>query len=292
MNLSAFLHQCYPFYYRGKSLRIFTIIVFLFSFTFYFVFEPFEINRAEHRLSFISTCLMHAIVPSIIILLLGAFLSLSPAIEDKWNIKKEFIFFSVYLLFIGLGQFLIRDLIYNNPENWSLKYVIEETKNTFSTGVLFVGIFVPINYGRLSKQNLLKANLINTQLSTTQIQIDKSIFIQTQIKSEDFRLDVSKFLFSRSERNYLEIYIEENNEVKKVLKRISTIELEKQLGDCQNIIKTHRSFLVNIGHIDNVTGNAQGYKLKIKGCNEQVLVSRNRIKALESRMKRHTVHEV
>lgn len=238
-------------------------------------------------MNFVSTCFIHAIIPSIIVLFLSILLNLAPSAEYQWSIQKEFTFFCVYLLFIGLGQFLIRDLIYNNPENWSLKYVIEETRNTFSIGVVFVAICVPVNYSRLQKQNSQKASLINTTFTPTpEATTHQGIFIHTQVKSENFNLNVSNFLFSRSERNYLEIFVMENNSVKKELKRISLVDFKKQLGAFNNIIKTHRSFLVNLNHVISISGNAQGYSLKLNHCNEEVPVSRNQIKILEQRMKK------
>ena len=62
-------------------------------------------------------------------------------------------------------------------------------------------------------------------------------------------------------------------------------ELESALSPYSNIIKTHRSFLVNLLHIHSVSGNAQGYKLHLSNFDEPVPVSRNMIEDFNARMK-------
>lgn len=45
--------------------------------------------------------------------------------------------------------------------------------------------------------------------------------------------------------------------------RSSLSRLENQL-EGQNIVRCHRSFIVNLDKVEKVTGNAQGYKLHLE----------------------------
>jgi DNA-binding LytR/AlgR family response regulator len=61
---------------------------------------------------------------------------------------------------------------------------------------------------------------------------------------------------------------------------------EKQIADSTlNVMKTHRSYVVNLDAIEDVKGNAQGFLLKLYGAEELVPVSRNNINDFNVLMK-------
>lgn len=286
MKVSRFLKQPYPYYYRNGDglLWKFSGLVFLFAFTFYYFFQPFDINRVEHKFSFFWISLVHAILPSAVLLIQAYVYWAIIKAERNWTIAKEFIFFGIFLLIVGTAQFLIRDLIYINPENWSLKYLREELTNTFLVGGIFLAIAIPVNFNRLYNKNVQRARAINAnhRFSTP----SKTIHVETQVKSENFELDISAFLFAKSDRNYLEIFVSTGVDVKKQLKRLTIKEFQNQIARDGNVLQTHRSYLVNLDKVDSVTGNAQGYKLTFKNCDEFAAVSRNRIQEFEICLKR------
>lgn len=277
-----FLRQPYPYYYGHPSLWKSSGIVFLFTFVFYYFFQPFEVNSGEHKFPFAWISLLHALIPPVILLIQGYIYWILLKVEDSWAVYKEFIFFGSFLLFVGLAQFLLRDLIYDNPENWSFKYLQEELLHTFLIGGIFVAIAIPINFNRLYIRNVQKAQTLSIDhpLSISR----KLISIKTHVKSESFELDVNEFLFAKSDRNYLKILISTETGIKKELKRMAIKELQQQIEASANIMQTHRSYLINLDKIEEVRGNAQGYTLTFQHCNVYAAVSRNRIQAFELRL--------
>jgi DNA-binding LytR/AlgR family response regulator len=111
------------------------------------------------------------------------------------------------------------------------------------------------------------------------------VFIKTQVKSDDFKLDLNSFLFAKADGNYVELYLKENK-ANKVIKRITLKELESTLRPYPNILKTHRSYLVNLLHLQKVVGNAQGYTLRLNNYDEKIPVSRNMIKEFDAMVKK------
>ncbi len=281
-NIIPFLKQPYPFYYQGKELIVITTLIFFMSFSFNYFFEPFDVYVPEHKMDFFWISLIHAISPVILIILLSL-IGLNSQTEENWTIGKDIVFLFLYLLLIGIAQFLIRDLIYDNPNNWSLKYLIEEIRNTIFVGVLFALIIIPLNFSRLNSKNTKQANYLNTSHDSTKSTESKNILIKTKLKNEDLQLNVKNLLFAKAEGNYVELYLKEEK-VNKVLKRITIKELESILKPYPAIIKTHRSYLVNLEHIKNVSGNAQGYKLKLDKIPDKIPVSRNMITKFNLRM--------
>ena len=128
--------------------------------------------------------------------------------EDKWTVGNEIALISAVLLMIGISQFLVRDLIYDNPDNWSMTYFLEEVRNTFLVGLLFAMILVPLNYLRLMKGHLKSAQSLNRHpLSRFNPPNRKIIPIVTQQKVLTLN-SIQMRLFLQSEGNYMEIYFQ------------------------------------------------------------------------------------
>lgn len=196
--------------------------------------------------------------------------------ERRWTFGKEALHLCILLLLIGIGSFLVRDIIYENPNNWSLRYFWEEIGNTFLVGALLLAVLLPLNLERLLNKYKSGASRLNFEKISEPL-AGRSIFIQTPITSEGFDLHISSFLFAKVDGNYTEVYWQENDKVKKTLVRLSLKELKKQLSAYRFIFETHRSYLVNIHNVKTVSGNAQGYLISFDRCNFEVPVSRLKI---------------
>ncbi|WP_420573512.1 LytR/AlgR family response regulator transcription factor [Kordia sp.] len=272
-----YLKEPYPYIYgnRKQLLSILAVISVL-SFIFSYAFEPFEINALEHKMSYFWIVLLHATLPIPIALLYFTLLNLFVKDDSRWTLGKEVFHLSLLLILIGIGSFLIRDIIYDKPDNWSLRYLYEEVRNSFFVGILLLAIVLPLNLQRLIQKH--SKSLEKLKLQTPSKNNDSHI-IKVASGNEMYQFDVQKFLFAKVESNYTEIYIHEDSQVKKALFRITLKELETQLKDFSNIYKTHRSYLVNLNKITACTGNAQGYQLSLKDYKKTVPVSRSKLKA-------------
>lgn len=284
-TLSEFSKQPYPFYYKGKQLFYFALSIFTMSLFFNYLFEPFNKYVPEHKMDFFWITVIHSVNASLVVLLFFAPVSVKVN-EDNWTVKKEMMLVMSLFVMIGVFQFLARDLVYDNPNNWSWVYFFEEIRNSCLVGILFFSIIVPVNFIRLKSQHVdlasqFKANAHPEKLADNQ----ESIAIQTQQKSDDFLLDPRTFLFAKAVGNYLEIMVSQNGEIQKLLKRMTLKEFETQLKAPNHIIRTHRSYLVNLRQVSDVRGNAQGYQLHLIHYPETIPVSRGMIPLFESCIK-------
>lgn len=280
-SVQEFLKQPYPYYFKGKNLWIVAALIFAMSMGFNYFFEPFVVYSPEHRVSYFWISIIHSLNASLCVLLVVGLHNLKVE-EQAWNVGKEMVLIFTVFLFIGIAQFLIRDVIYDNPENWSYKYFFEEIRNTFLVGSLFVLILVPLNYLRLHRAHL---NFAMTIKPEPKEKLDSKgelpVAIFTQQKSDDFFLNPDDFLFAKSEGNYLEIFIEEEEKTNKFLKRMTLKEFESQLDSFPHFFKTHRSFLVNLQKVKNVKGNAQGLLLELHSHSIPLPVSRGMVPDFE-----------
>ena len=285
-KIKNFLHQPYPFYYQGKDLHKFCLVIFGMALFFNYVFQPFSVYEPEHKFHYFWISVIHSISPVILFYLIGWILKPEKHLQDNWILKNEVVVFSTVLFLTGVCQFLIRDIIYDNSDNWSWHYLFEEISNTLLVGFLFAAILVPINLNRVQKINQIHADVINNGLKSMTLESKEHIInIQTQVKADDFLLDIHEFIYAKADGNYLEIVLQKGEQCERLLKRITSKELENQLAHFDFIMKVHRSFLVNLNKIESVSGNAGGYKVAFKGISELVPVSRNYIPTFDEKMK-------
>lgn len=237
-----------------------------------YFFEPFEVYQPEHKMAYFWITLIHSCTP-VVIVILSLFFKIFPSKKENWIIKKELLLIALFLLLVGIVQFLIRDVIYDNPNNWSLRYLYEEIRNTFLVGILFAFILVPINYHRLNTRN---AKVFNVSKEIAAISNKTPSYIKNELD-----VDLQNILYVKAEGNYIEFFFSNGS---KTLKRLTIKSLENSLNSYPNFIKTHRSYIVNINQIDAVIGNAQGYKLQLKNCSSIIPVSRKMISMFNEKM--------
>jgi hypothetical protein len=277
MKIKAYIKQAYPFYYEDyKKVFILLFGVAIISFLFSYLFEPFDVNQAEQKISSLWIVIVHAFMP--IPIAIAYLIILNKTVKDtsQWTIGKEFLQLALLLFLIGLSSFFLRDFIYTNPDNWSFRYLWEEIRNTFLVGSLILMILLPLNLERLLNSNFNFLKQIGTPSSI--IMSSNSIQINTPIPGEQFEINMETFLFAKVESNYIEIVYSSVTGFVKLLKRMTLKEFEEQLSSFPYVFKVHRSYIVNLKAITSISGNAQGYVLRLKNFSEATIpVSRSKI---------------
>lgn len=277
------LRQPYPYFFHNKRMVKISGFIFVILFIFLAIFKPFNVEETEHFFPFIITTLIQSLSSTIVfILTIGSFNLFvnTTNIEENWNVLKEIGLLSLVFFCIGAGNFLIRNVIYNNPNNFSVDYFLEEVSHTFLIGVLLTVIFTLTNTERLTRLHKKFAEQVTKKPRTT-ISNDSETFIETKNETESFTLSINQFLFAKAEGNYVEFYLIEEEKVQKKLCRITLTQIEEQLAGFSNVARTHRAYLVNTQHIKKVHGNAQGLQLSLDAVPEMIPVSRGQIDAFK-----------
>ena len=277
VTFANFLRQPYPYYFGQENLGKLALAVFVPALLFVFFFEPFNVEPQEHKMPYFWISFIHVAVSGIVLYGCYSLVNLLKVEEEQWTLGKEIAMLSTVLLIMGVANFLIRDLFYNNENNWSFQYLFEEVRNTFLVGILLVLLLVPLNFARIYSRNFSKAASFEAAGKEIGLKAKERIPIVTQLKSDDFSLELEHFLFARAEGNYVEFHLLADGKNKKLLKRIAMKDLEQQLAGLPKILKTHRSFLVNLEKVTAVSGNAQGYRLALEHFSSTLPVSRGMI---------------
>jgi hypothetical protein len=285
----------YPFYYYNpKRLLKISLLVSIFIILFLFLIKPFDTKINEFRYGYFVTCSIYGIVSGFSVYFTAQSLSvLFPAFfkEEKWTLAWELLVLIILLLVLGNINFLIRNLVNTNPDNFKVEYYLEEIAHTCLIGIFPVVFFTLLNYSYLFKTNNNKAVIaniiINQKHNTADSGMPHLVTIKSQSIYDTVSLSVPDICFIKSDGNYIEIYQNTEGKIKKYIIRNTLKDVEGQLAGYPDIIKTHRSYLVNIGQVGSVKGNAQGYMLQMKNCEIPVPVSRNSISQFNSCINSH-----
>ena len=208
--------------------------------------------------------------------------------EARWTIWKELVFLLFILLSIGIAN-----LFYT-----SVFYQIRFTGYSFLLFVLFtsaIGI-IPITALTLVKHSyLLRQNQQGASSLSQTLDAHKKTAIREQptktksgilhfISESDHKglsIDVENLLLIDAAGNYITIVYLEGNKTKKTLLRNTLLYAQQVTSPYSQIIKCHRSFVVNVEKINKVSGNSQGYMLRLEGYDEEVPVSRRHTSILK-----------
>lgn len=283
----------YPHRYKSSALLKTVSIQFAVIFLFLLLFKPFGVSQAEQRFGYAITCALHAFFPAVIIYIyffaLGRFYHKSSKLR-AWTLLQEYIHLAVIFFLIGIASFLLRKLVYNNPDNWSWYYLWEEIRNCYLAGVLFYFILlISSAYFERDKPTLkiTDDDVFLVQEGHESISKDQ-LFIKTQVQQDDFHFNPAQLLFAKADGNYTVLTLCTANQLSTELKRISLKQFELQVSNYTFLFRCHRAYLINLLQVTKVSGNAQGYILSLNATDEKVPVSRSQVEIFEETYKRHT----
>ncbi|WP_288438182.1 LytTR family DNA-binding domain-containing protein [uncultured Chryseobacterium sp.] len=267
----------YPRRFTSEKLMKISIIVLFSIFLFLLLFKPFGVYDPELRMHYLLICFFHSFAPAIVLYIY--FMALNYFRRRKgvfhWTLLKEYAHIGIVLILMGLVSFLMRDMLYYNPDNWSWRYFFEEIRNCLVAGIFFYFFLRLSTFYIESKKgspSVLEFIPI-TPFEEREIN-EPQISISTQVRQDDFQLDIEGLLFVKADGNYIELTLLKSEQIITEVKRISLTQFENQLSAYPNIFRCHRAFLVNMFKIEKVTGNSQGYLLSFRETDLKVPVSR------------------
>ncbi len=280
-----FLNKPYPFNdnFNHNLKVIFGISLGIFLFLQFF--QPFELQSIESpnkTYIFLGGSIITLIALAFNLLVLPA---IFPRLlsSENWKIKKE-ILWNLWILFtIGIGLFFYCQFV--DFLDFNIFLIVK----ILLISIIPVALLITINQDRLLKANLKTATELNKEVSDYQNGVEaprqQIICFISDNEKERIEIDINDLLFIRSANNYIEIFRKSENDYNKHLLRSSLQKAENTLKDFTFIFKCHRTSIININNIKEITGNSQGYKLKFENIKEEIPVSRSYSKELKKRIK-------
>ena len=278
--MSVFLRQPFPFYIPLTRILCFSFTTGLFVSVFLLIFKPF--GSGDYILEGRTWILWGYGFVTFFILLVD--MLVWPAVfpgffnETKWNVARGIGFQFWHIISIGAANLLYAALV-------GEKEIRLLAVPGYLLQALAVGFF-PITLGIFSIHSILlkkyaeSTRRINDNILALESQTADSeknseiVAFSSEGGKEEVEIRLQDLLFIKSADNYVEIYKNENDQIKMIFLRSSLKRIEQTLKDHPFLFKCHRAFLVNIKNISKVAGNSQGYKLIFKGIEYAIPVSR------------------
>ncbi|MDP5140722.1 MAG: LytTR family transcriptional regulator [Spirosomaceae bacterium] len=235
---------------------------------FLIVFQPFGIsywqdpNKVYYLLGFgVITVLTGSFIRVFLPPLLPKFFD-----EERWTVGREIFIILLLLFFIAVNNFLYQVVFLYTAFEWN--NFVWSVFTVVLVGVFPVAFAVFTNYIYQLKKYQKPISVKTHEDNAPQI-----FTLVAENEKDTFAVAHNNLLFIESADNYAVINYLENNTVMKELLRSSLTRLESQINS-ENIVRCHRSFIVNLNKVAEVTGNAQGYKFHLQAPELTVPVAR------------------
>lgn len=204
--------------------------------------------------------------------------------ERKWNIGREMGILMYQFFTIGIAILLVSWL--RNVSPIDIASFLRSLFFASSSGIIAYGITTILRHNYLLKKHLKESQQINEQLlinrEKSPVEADKSP--ENTIVFADKNVILKDFYYAESKGNYLEIVCLRDGEKYTFLERLTMKELEQQTQSFPEMVRCHRSFMVNIEKVLKSEGNANGYLLYLSAQLPQIPVSRSYISSVRKRI--------
>lgn len=191
--------------------------------------------------------------------------------NKNWTIKYEIIAFILFVFFASLpihfyNQVFLNDLFKTEFDAYEyLKHGIW----------FFLHSILPIMVILLPFYTYIR-NKLGELVSTDSL---KEVEILGINKNERIRIKKEDLLFVKASENYVNIFFLKNNSVHHKTFRNTLTAVNKQ---APFLVKSHRSYLVNIQTIKDIKGNSQNAKIEFHHDNLDIPLSKSYFKSIKS----------
>jgi hypothetical protein len=265
-----------PYYFNPSSKFKFQLsFAFgLFLFLFLYFFKPFDLSSFEGAL--LEYSLGMGIVD-----FLGTFLLLyiSPLIfkdyfnEDNWTVGRQILLMAIGLLFIGVILWNFGE-IYKEIYGFGKISLIAFLSKTFLVGLIPLTFYVFVNEKTVREKRERRVLRMKEIKKESKIYISQEISINSDNEKEKITFKIDNLVYITSQGNYASFFLKKDDKLKEKILRITLTNITEKLTDYPNIIRCHKSYIVNSNFINNINGNARGYLLKSDYISQEIPVSR------------------
>lgn len=279
-----FLRQPYPFETDIKTHYKRHFFIGCFIAFFLIVIQPFGVSLWETDnkvLKLLGYGVVSFVMPCLLTTAIFAFFK--PQNDDeKWVVGKEIMLMIAILFSVAIGNIFYA---------LSLKIMELSIGNFIGSllSVVILGIFpltasVFFKYSRYKALNEKEASVLDDNLhdfqqknqdrSEIEAKKDNNVTLIAENEKDIIELNIDYLQYIESADNYANIVFLDQNKLKKELLRGTLKRFEQQISQ-PFVMRCHRSFIVNLNQVANISGNAQGYRITLKNNGTIIPVARN-----------------
>ena len=278
IKIKKWLNKPFPGYPNIKYKIGVPILFGIFVSAFLFIFKPFGIDISDNFQVF--RLIIAGTATTIIMLFYSLIFPLFfPKFcnYDNWNIKRHTIYILLHFILIAIANSFIAYFFgdSNNRDSTLFFLSLESLAQTIT-----IGSFPVLALTFLLERMLFKKNQKTAQTTTEKINLrdkitNKLIKISSQNNKEIIETNNSDFLYIKSDGNYCTVFIKNAQKIKKKIIRATLKKIENDFSQNAKIVRCHKSYIINLDKVKEVTGNARGYSFFIDEIEFSIPVSRN-----------------
>lgn len=274
--IKSWLNKPYFFIKSLKFNIILSIIIGGFIFAFLSIFKPFGMfsnsnDPILYPLGFgiITTFVM------ILAFIYIPFLFKKTFSLEYWTVGKNIIFIISMLLTIAVVNWFYNINVQNVTKKAPIISFLEMISFTFSLSFFptFIYMYLSEKYFR-EKRVKTSESLMTERISTKKIKTKKEVIVFGNNKDEKISFILDDLIYISSQGNYASFFINTNNEIKERILRNTLNNIIDGLNSHKNLIRCHKSYIINTNYIESISGNARGYYLISSLISKEIPVSR------------------
>lgn len=288
----SLLRQPYPIEESARAAWIRALLIGVFVGLFLLVFQPFGIAgwQTDHKaLKILGFGVVSFVVTAVHFLMWPR---LFPAVfsDRVWTVGKAILLIIANILLIAIANRLYLVWLTGDEPgvaSWLNMLIVTFLIGVFpSAGAVGVGYVVRLRrYVRQAAELPVHAPALPaSEPVSVAPHPTEELTLLADNEKDNLTLPPNDLLYIESSDNYCTVVYLKNGQPAKPLLRSSLSRLEGQI-DRPDIVRCHRSFVVNLDRVEKVTGNAQGYKLHLLGGQFQIPVARKYNDGLVARLK-------
>ena len=192
--------------------------------------------------------------------------------EERWTVGREMGMVALNVLSIMAINVLYTQ--YYIAKGFNMLNLVSMVIYTLVLGVFPATGIILINYIFYLKQYSKPPQPSHLpEKNIEEVSATNDIILIAENGKDTITLSPNSFFYIESSDNYSTVVFLKEDIFQKELIRSSLTRLEGQIAQTQ-IVRCHRSFIVNLDKVDKVTGNAQGYKLHLNESDFVIPVAR------------------
>ncbi|ARV15755.1 LytTR family transcriptional regulator DNA-binding domain-containing protein [Polaribacter sp. SA4-12] len=251
----------------------------LFLFLFLYVFRPFYLIELDLIiLEYTLGIGIIAFLATFIILYFPALIFKEYFNEDNWTIGRNLFLMAIGITFIGILLWYFGEM-YKAPYNFRKITLLQFLFYTFLVSLIPLTFFIFINEKNVRERRekrVFEIKEINrkNEIDTSK-KLNKEVSIHSDNGKESITFHIDNLVYVTSQGNYASFFLKNEGDLKEKILRVTLTKIAIELKEYSYIIRCHKSYIVNINIINDISGNARGYLLKSDFITIDIPVSRS-----------------
>jgi len=272
LRLLNIFNKPYPTSTNAVKQRWAVFLIALFVCLFLFIFKPFGLHQLSPYYRFL-ICLGYGGCTAVAMTL--NFLGFNRAanhyqLEENWTVGKHILWNGWMLLTIA-----ILNLIYSNIvgiSNFTALNILSSLAQVVLVGLFPITCIILIDHTRLYRKNMRKVQELREQLKKQSQNSSERIVLQSSNSDDRLQLNPNELLYITSADNYINVVYRVHASTKQKLLRGTLTHVADTISH-SHIVRCHRSYIVNLRKVIDISGNARGYNIVLRNTDTNIPVS-------------------